>query len=251
MCTVTFLPSDSGFLLTSNRDERMLRARTDPPRLNTLEGTQLWFPRDLDSGSTWIATSAIGWSLCLLNGAFEKHISNPPYRQSRGKVILDFFSFNGLSAFQKGYSLEGIEPFTLVLVKNEKRVEELWELKWDGKETHWKNLNPDQPRIWSSATLYTAEDQKLRESWFEDWMLHHPGKKNQASILDFHLNAGADNRNLGLVMDQGNDRQTISITSIEWEGKSGQMVYQDLVSKTSYWESLSNPEPNLSMKNLN
>jgi hypothetical protein len=210
----------------------MLRSKTEPPRRYEVGNTPVWYPRDLETGTTWMAGSANGWSLCLLNGAFEKHRSNPPYRQSRGKVVLDFFSFSDIEGFRKDYVLDGIEPFTLILVLTENASLAVWELRWDGRTAHWKAMDPRQPGIWSSATLYTPEERRLREVWFEDWLEKNPSVRGQDSILDFHRNAGAENKTTALVMDKGQDRQTISITSIAREETVGQIFYEDLISKT-------------------
>lgn len=89
MCTVTYLPVSTGFVLTQNRDE----APTRSPQIISKEkrfGTELLFPKDTKAGGTWIATARDGRTACLLNGAFEKHKHEPPYRLSRGLVLLDF-----------------------------------------------------------------------------------------------------------------------------------------------------------------
>ncbi|GBL36066.1 hypothetical protein EMGBS15_16610 [Filimonas sp.] len=92
MCTVTYLPvSSSSFILTHNRDEHHTRAIALLPEKKTMQDIEIIFPTDQQGGGTWIATSK-EFTLCLLNGGFEKHIPSPPYRHSRGLVILDFLS---------------------------------------------------------------------------------------------------------------------------------------------------------------
>ena len=116
MCTVTFLPKgENGYILTSNRDETPKRAAS-PPQAYDVHGIAVTFPKDPLAGGTWIACDKQRFTLCLLNGAFEKHSHRPPYALSRGLMLLDFFKYNDAESFQIGYDFEGIEPFTLIIV---------------------------------------------------------------------------------------------------------------------------------------
>ena len=91
MCTVTYLPLAQGYFLTSNRDEKSIRKKAlQPSKFETGSGILL-FPKDADANGTWIAAHDRGESVVLLNGAFESHVSNPPYERSRGLVLLDLF----------------------------------------------------------------------------------------------------------------------------------------------------------------
>src|SRR5688500_18696780 len=103
MCTLTYIPLKDGFLFTSNRDERRLRAPALPPEVYRVHGKDILFPKDGEAGGSWVASSD-SLQLCLLNGAFERHIPNPPYRLSRGIVLLDAFGYEGFHAFFEKYS---------------------------------------------------------------------------------------------------------------------------------------------------
>ena len=99
MCTVTYLPQGNDhFLLTSNRDEMPSRS----PRSITVSefaGQKLAFPRDEMAGGTWLAVSDHNRLACLLNGAFERHDRNPPYRMSRGVMVLEYFTYRDTADF--------------------------------------------------------------------------------------------------------------------------------------------------------
>ena len=69
MCTVSFLPLDNGFILTSNRDERALRKPAEFPATYQSNSGTVTFPRDGKAGGTWIAASKTKM-ICLLNGGF-------------------------------------------------------------------------------------------------------------------------------------------------------------------------------------
>src|SRR4051812_22764348 len=74
MCTVTYLPLKEGFIITSNRDERLVRKPADAPQIISGLNTRILFPRDGEAGGTWIATSENNRTVCLLNGAFVPHL---------------------------------------------------------------------------------------------------------------------------------------------------------------------------------
>ncbi|HOY96995.1 MAG TPA: NRDE family protein [Catalimonadaceae bacterium] len=230
MCTVTYLPLDEGFILTSNRDERLVRSQTEIPKRYDLSGQTIFFPKDKESTGTWIATSAQGLSLCLLNGAFEKHESKPPYRKSRGLVLLEFFKYRFADDFLANFDLNGIEPFTLIIACEQTPTPYLYELRWDGENSHLKPLDPAEAHIWSSATLYTKQVQEEREMWFKKW-LQENSIFTQEAILFFHHFAGRDDHQNALVMTRDNDRQTISITSVLQSGASRKIVYEDLINQ--------------------
>ena len=86
MCTVSFLPLENGFILTSNRDERALRKKAIFPSYQESKAGTVIFPQDGEAGGTWFATADTRM-ICLLNGAFKSHEKQPPYRHSRGKVV--------------------------------------------------------------------------------------------------------------------------------------------------------------------
>ncbi|HAD11338.1 MAG TPA: hypothetical protein DCF33_02760, partial [Saprospirales bacterium] len=111
MCTVTYLPLSNGFILTHNRDEAPARS----PKSIVREGSPaILFPRDTHAGGTWIACSQSGRTACLLNGAFVLHRRQPPYRRSRGLLLLDFFDWKNADDFFAEYDLHNIEPFTFL-----------------------------------------------------------------------------------------------------------------------------------------
>jgi Transport and Golgi organisation 2 len=226
MCTVTFLPKGEGkYILTSNRDETPVRAAA-PPQIYQIHDQAVTFPKDPLAGGTWIATDNNRFTLCLLNGAFEKHKHIPPYKTSRGIMLLDFFQFNDADSFQSTYDFEGIEPFTLVIVDTQATTK-LFELRWDEQQVSFKEFPNDVPRIWSSSTLYPKEIADQREDWFKDWLSVHE-KFERSEIINFHKNGGRGDLWNNFIMKRGDNLQTVSITSIE-KGDDFEMVYEDLV----------------------
>ncbi len=232
MCTVTFLPTGGeGFMLTSNRDTQASRPRANAPCRFQVHQQAVFFPRDPVGGGTWIATSGNGWTLCLLNGAFAKHESQPPYRRSRGLVLLDFYGCRCPETFAKTYDFCGIEPFTLLIVQA-KPVLTLSEIRWDGQQCHLTGKNVRETHIWSSATLYAPSVVQQRQQWYAAWLADRETYSLE-DVFDFHRQAGKEDVHNGLRMNRDDKWLTVSITAVAHHEKEGHvMVYEDLLRQT-------------------
>lgn len=233
MCTVTYIPqSDGHFVLTSNRDENAARS---PQHLDREEvgGASLLFPRDTAAGGTWIVASDTNRVVCLLNGAFEKHKHQPPYKHSRGLMVLDFFRFATAEEFFKQYDFEGLEPFTFIIVDRGQP----YELRWDEEQLHVKQLDPKRHYLWSSATLYPGEVGEMRQQWFRDWL---DGRTDfsPTAILDFHRKGGQGDDWNGFIMNRDGRVQTVSITQIVKSETGISLVYNDLLRSNQLFDSL-------------
>jgi len=228
MCTVTYIPQPgNNYILTSNRDEQLSRNTTADLVIKSTKEYDILFPQDPLSGGTWIATSNKNRTACLLNGAFDNHQHQPPYRKSRGIVTLDLFRYSQSKSFIDSYDLDGIEPFTLVIADQQA----LTVFRWDGVEKHYQDIDRQKPHIWSSVTLYDEQMIKERDLWFEDW-LQSAKVKNPENIMEFHHFGGQKNADYGYVMNRNNQVQTLSITSIIKEDRSATMVHKDLVNRS-------------------
>jgi len=220
MCTVTFVPTGPGsYILTSNRDENPLRITEEPGNeVYINEQHSIVFPRDAKAGGTWIAVSRHDRTVCLLNGAFIKHRHEPPYRKSRGLILLDYFSFPSATDFARNVDLENIEPFTMVMVEDR-----LYELRWDGTDRHFRELSMEDPHIWSSATLYPKEVADAKQEKFLNW--YRTDKPREAKdIMHFH---GVNNPD-GFLLDL-EIVKTVSITSVTYGSNAVEMIYHDLL----------------------
>ncbi len=222
MCTVTYLPNPSGFILSHNRDE----APTRSPKVISREkiaSDVLLFPRDTKAGGAWVGTTKSGKTACLLNGAFLKHHHNPPYRRSRGLMLLDFFEMENPDIFFQDYELDGIEPFTFLFFQKERVAE----LRWDGSQRYFKKLPPDTPHFWCSATLYPPEMQKRREQVFRDWL--ESQAPDPRSAITLHRTGSVGDPENDFVMNRGGRVCTVSITQVVVEKKIARIRYFDLL----------------------
>lgn len=237
MCTVTYLPREDGFVLCSNRDE--IPSRGVPELSREHRGEQvLLFPKDPLRGGTWLALSSTGRVVCVLNGAFVKHHHRPPYRKSRGLVVLESFDYPRLETFFEGYDLEGIEPFTMVSVEGSR----LYEFRWDGQRRHLQPLDAGAPHIWSSATLYPPEIQRRREAWFHSW-LQGRSDFDAAAVRHFHKHGGEPDPWNGFVMNRHDRVRTVSISCIEVSRSGATFHYEDLLQGHVQVQSLDFPTP--------
>ena len=235
MCTVTYLPvNKKEFILTSNRDEDILRQSALPISEYQVQNKTVFYPKDPKANGTWIAYGLHGFTLCLLNGAVHPHIKKGEYVKSRGLVLLDFYTYNDPEIFANQYDFTGIEPFTLIMAYScvETNKVLLYELKWD--EVNAKLINHDSslPHIWSSVTLYSQEIISQRESWFNSWLGNNEGCSVD-DILFFHHFGGSGSTENDLVINRGN-KKTVSICCICKKDMFTEIIYEDLVNRKRY-----------------
>lgn len=233
MCTVTYIPDGEGFHLTSNRDEHQRRGAAIRPREFKGSDYTLLSPQDPDQHGSWIAAKNTGDIAVLLNGAFKKHTDQPPYRKSRGLVLMDIISHKYPYVYFTAMYLEGIAPFTLVLYTYGK----LYECRWDGTDKHIALRDKNTSHIWSSATLYEGEATVKREQWFRVWDQATP-VKTTTDILNFHRSGGNGDLHDGLIMNREEKIKTVSITSIRHQSKTITMTYHDLKTDRQYTNGL-------------
>jgi len=228
MCTVTYLPlGNDNFILTSNRDETPLR-NTIPPQEYIEKGVALTYPKDELAGGTWIGLSAEKRLVCLLNGGFEIHQRKGFYKMSRGIMVKNILSAADSLAFINAFNFIDIEPFTLVLVVWETQLE-AFELVWDGAKKHFNKL-PQEPRIWSSSTLYTQEMKQVRKEWFAEFLKENT-EFTQEEIVKFHKIETLGTPETSLKMKRS-FVETVSITSIIKTASAIKMKYIDFVSRS-------------------
>lgn len=222
MCTVTFLPlSNDDFVLTSSRDVGFKREKSDIPRDYEENGVGLCYPKDGKAGGTWIGTSRNNRLICLLNGGYKNHKRKEVYAKSRGLIVKELLIAEDFESACMKIHLEEIEPFTLVVVSWNKKVQ-LSEFIWDGKQRHFKNLTPG-PFIWSSSTLYDDEMKQKRLKWFEEWL--HTNDPSSESILNFHKTAGIGSPEIDVFMKR-EKVGTVSITQVLKNQEHVEMDYE-------------------------
>ncbi|GIV26949.1 MAG: hypothetical protein KatS3mg027_0763 [Bacteroidia bacterium] len=233
MCTVSYIPLKNGFILTSNRDEQPSRI-TIAPKSYTINNKILYFPKDTISGGTWILTDLNKITCCLLNGCFEKHIPNPPYRKSRGQILIDIFSYSTFEEFMDTVNLDNIEPFTLLLFDIESSS---YEFRWDGQFKYVRQINTNTFHLWQSATLYEKDIQKVRFKWFENWINKHKAL-DDCNIWNFHCGRHSKDTDNNIIMKRTSGIQTVSVTQVKLSSDKNEIKYLDVLNQTTHSISL-------------
>ena len=234
MCTVSYIPktSEGSFVLTSNRDEKSFRP-TVPPHIYEYGEIKVGFPKDKKGGGSWIAANSSGRLCCLLNGAFVAHEKKSHYAQSRGNILVEVASspLNPIEYYQQK-KLTDVEPFTIVSIEmQETEIIHFSEFIWDGTKKHFRALNPEEAKIWSSVTLYSEEHQNLRKQWFGGFLKKVNGSISPESILGFHSGTHTGNNTINVVMEREGGLKTVSITQVVPENGKYRMNYFDLHNK--------------------
>lgn len=225
MCTVSFLPlGNSKFMITSNRDDIPIRA-TSTIIDQEIEGKWVKFPQDPIAKGTWIAMSDDNQIAVLLNGATKKHIRQATYKESRGKMLLNFFKFDDVSAFVSDYDFEDIEPFTMIILDNG----ELYELIWDGLKMFYTLLDNQKAKIWASSTLYENEVKVQRKLDFDYWLANLSMEITKEQVVSFHQDTRSEDLENGFVINRGERVKTLSITNIILDNDSVQLFHKDLI----------------------
>lgn len=164
MCTLTVVPTATGYRAAFNRDERPDRAAALPPSRWAVNGAALLAPTDPASGGTWLATTDRGLTFALLNG-------NPggpaaPGRVSRGRVILGVAdAADPAEAVDRAAALPlaDFAPFQLVVAGGGVVAT----LAWGGRHTR-DLVRLDRPVLFTSSGLGDAVVTPAREALFAE-----------------------------------------------------------------------------------
>jgi uncharacterized protein with NRDE domain len=229
MCTVSFVQAHGKTIITSNRDEKVLRKPAVVPMNYLINNKNVVFPKDQKAGGTWYAVNEDGTVLVLLNGASEKHQLKTSYKKSRGLVVLDIIASNSPISEWKTIDLSGIEPFTLVLFQEEK----LYQLRWNEINKETILLDASQNHIWSSSTLYSAELRLKRAQWFTTFLDTKP-EITSKELFHFHKYTQEENQDHGLVINRSDVLKTVSITQTVIEKNKIEILYNDLITEKEF-----------------
>lgn len=221
MCTVTFVPTKYGCILTSNRDETVLRGKALVPTGYEGKNKKLVYPKDPKANGTWIVHDYTNCAI-LLNGAEEKHQHTGNYRKSRGLILLDIFdSENPIDSWEK-IKLNNIEPFTIVLLFEN----HLYQLRWNEIEKTKVKLSTTENHIWSSSTLYSKEIREHRQVLFKNHI--ESSSYTADEILDFHQFKDEEDLKNTIVIKRNEHLKTVSITQFTIKNNQINLNYIDL-----------------------
>jgi uncharacterized protein with NRDE domain len=235
MCTLTYLPlANNSFLLTSNRDEKLHRSLALPPKVYEHNGRLLLYPKDPQGNGSWLAVSPNRSVACLLNGGFALHTPTPPYKMSRGLVLLSVFDYPNIPDFVTQSNFDNIEPFTLIVFADHI----LHEIRWTGTGVQQQIKDKYQAHIWSSVTLYTPEIIKQRELFYLEYLNTLTRENAADKMMEFHQFKGDDRFPHGIRLERDNGTKTVSISQILMEEEALSFNYYDMLQDKHFMQSM-------------
>jgi hypothetical protein len=223
MCTVSIVPTNRGFRLVVNRDERRSRPAAVPPRIHAAGRLRATFPIDPPSGGTWIAANEAGLVLALLNGG-SGGASQVAF--SRGRIIPSLVRCARVDAAAEAAGAlqpRDFEPFRLLIaVRHSVAV-----LTSDGQRLSRTFMNLDQPLVWTSSSLGDALVERPRGALFDAAVRDTPAPQWPRRQMRFHRHRWPKHPELSVVMSRP-DARTVSRTIVECADGALSMRYQPL-----------------------
>jgi hypothetical protein len=217
MCTVSFLPVRSGFLLAMNRDEKKTRVRARAPRELWTGTHRALFPSEPDGG-TWVGVNDIGLTLALVNW-YAKPQRDRALCVSRGIIVphlLAADAMGDIGAMLADLPLGRINSFRLIAASaGEKRLRE-W--RWDGAllsvgsfrwaRRHWFSSGYDEALVAKKRAAVAADTPAL----------------TPARLRRLHAAHAPERGAFSLCMHR-QDAETVSYTEIAVSGRGVRMRY--------------------------
>jgi hypothetical protein len=161
MCTLTFVPTDEGYVAGMNRDERLTRPVAIPPQVLELDGATAIYPREV-SGGTWIGCNNHGNLLALLNWNDVTPPVDVAQLRTRGLLIPKLIVARDLTQTRALYArlnLHNISPFRLIGAFLEERVVTEWRSSGSRKQEF---QFPWDKRHWFSSSVSDAMARRER-----------------------------------------------------------------------------------------
>lgn len=218
MCTITYIPTDNGHIVTQNRDESPLREKALFPIKDNVHNQSIIFPKDPEGSGSWFVTAKGGLTICVMNAVYHPDKTSADFKHSRGLVPLHFFEFSSSEHFVAEYDFKGIQGFTLIACSQES----INEIHWDESKVKHTSFKPS-PQIFQSDPLYNPVQKAKRKAWFKSWL----SRNESVNILDFHKEQRSENLAESILMDRQFVR-TVSITQRAFLSNSDKIQYAEV-----------------------
>lgn len=221
MCTVTFIPTTSGYALAMNRDEQRSRPIGLPVRKYEADSRHALGPSE-PSGGTWINLNDQGITLALINWYSVKTALGDG-AASRGNIIQFMRWLNRPEEIQAGLQqqpLKNTKAFRLIGVFTLER--KIYEWQWNTRalvrvEHSWR------PAIWISSGYDEPGAELRRRATFE-----HASKQAGAGAVEWLRKLHSSHRPgcgpYSICMHR-RDAVTVSYTEIEMDNARATMRY--------------------------
>jgi uncharacterized protein with NRDE domain len=188
MCTLVVAVSVWGsapLVVAANRDERLARPAAPPHRWARDDEPEVFAPRDLSAGGTWLGVRGASLFVGITN-RFTGRVS-PPGPRSRGELVLDALAIGSVDAAAEriaGLSPAMHNPFHLVIA-DRRAAHVVWN---DGVRHHHEVLPPGLHVLTerSRGAAPTERDGLLRLRLDERRWESEPGIDEWRALLSEH-----------------------------------------------------------------
>jgi hypothetical protein len=233
MCTVSIVPFPDGFRLMCNRDEQHTRPPARPPRWVNTGGAEAIMPIDPQGGGSWIAVTADGFAVTVLNRRSpELPVGGRPL-ESRGALVTSLVSTGGIEAFKP--AVQRIDParyqaFQVVAVAGHEVVT----ATSDGVGIETATRTVDRPLVFTSSSLGDTAAEWMRLPLFEALVVH--GDDPLKGQQEFHAHRWPRCSTFSVLMCRS-DARTVSRSTIEVRAGVASFAYEPLAVEASCWPS--------------
>lgn len=224
MCTITYIPTESGYIVTQNRDESPLREKAIFPVKAIVNKIPIIYPKDPEGSGSWFVTAQNGITLCVMNAVYHPDKTSADFKHSRGLVPLHYLDYSSSEDFVNAYKFEGIQGFTLIVCSREK----VDEIHWDENKVTHTTYKPG-PLIFQSNPLYNSIQKAKRRAWFEQWL----NTNDSSNIIEFHQSQQQNNLAESILMDRQIVR-SVSITQRIFSSITNQIQYAEVESLKNF-----------------
>lgn len=222
MCTLTYLPTNEGFVLTHSRDEDRRRPSSAQIETETTGLFRFHAPKDKRAGGTWMGLHEDGRAACLLNGGQIQYRRADSYPVSRGEIIPKLWQYENFRQFFTAFDRSPYEPFTLVCWEKGR----LHALYHNPDEDDWQEYDPGGAHIWTSTRLYPGPERWKRAAHFFRWRRQNAAPMPE-SIRQLHLVGQPENEILPFTI-QRQELRTVSLTQVVHQASRYSLRYQPL-----------------------
>lgn len=221
MCTVAWgTETGRGLWVCFNRDEQRTRAPAEAPRLYPGPAGPLGYARDPEGGGTWLAVTARGFVVALLNQyETETPVPDTGARRSRGLLVRDLAKLPSAAVAEEHLRTEALTayaPFHLLILSPGGGVK----ADWDGGLLAVEEARDGWLTTSSYRPLAIAEAR--RKAW-ERFLGGDP--KGGPEAVARCLREKAADPAAGMLMDR-EDARTVSQTEIRLGGGGFRITYR-------------------------
>jgi hypothetical protein len=226
MCTVTVVPTEAGFRVAFNRDERRDRPPALAPTAHQLPRCSALYPVDLLGGGTWIGVNDRGMVAALLNRTPRPNSAGPRHVRSRGLIvpaILEAELLDAALTTAANIAVEDYAPFRLLIIAGRRG----YVFASDGSRLACRRTDLTRPFLLTSSSLGDYVVAYPRARLFRRMMNTDPSAW-LAAQQQFHDHQWPLRREISVRMERS-DARTVSRTVIDVTGREIRVFYEPVL----------------------